>query len=30
VLARDAVCWSCHAGAADADWVWTLKLGLDR
>jgi hypothetical protein len=30
VLARDAVCWSCHAGAADADWVWTLELGLDR
>jgi hypothetical protein len=30
VLARDGVCWGCHAGAADADWVWTSELGLDR
>ena len=29
VLARDGVCWGCHAGAADADWVWTLELGLN-
>lgn len=26
VLARDAVCWGCHSGAADSDWVWTLEL----
>jgi hypothetical protein len=23
VLARDAVCWGCHAGATDTDWVYT-------
>lgn len=30
VLAEDGVCWGCHAGAADADWVWTRQLGLDE
>lgn len=23
VLARDSVCWGCHAGATDKDWVFT-------
>ncbi|MDH3226597.1 MAG: cytochrome P460 family protein [Thermoleophilia bacterium] len=23
VLARDSVCWTCHAGATDSDWVFT-------
>ena len=30
VLARDAVCWRCHSGAAGSDWVWALELGLER
>jgi hypothetical protein len=25
--ARDAVCWSCHAGAEQTDWVWVHTLG---
>lgn len=27
VRARDAVCWSCHAGAAETDWVWVHTTG---
>jgi hypothetical protein len=23
LLARDAVCWTCHVGAVDSDWVFT-------
>ncbi len=23
VLARDEVCWTCHAGAEQTDWVFT-------
>jgi hypothetical protein len=23
LLARDAVCWTCHVGALDSDWVFT-------
>jgi hypothetical protein len=29
-IASGAVCWSCHMGAADADYVWIEKLGLTR
>lgn len=25
VLARDASCWGCHAGASDTDWVFTER-----
>jgi hypothetical protein len=25
--ARDAVCWSCHVGAEQTDWVWVHTLG---
>ncbi|HSK16404.1 MAG TPA: cytochrome P460 family protein [Gaiellaceae bacterium] len=28
--ARDEVCWSCHAGAREADFVWIEQLGLTR
>lgn len=27
VQARDAVCWSCHAGAEQTDWVWVHTTG---
>jgi hypothetical protein len=27
VQARDAVCWSCHAGAQATDWVWVHTTG---
>ncbi len=27
VLAQDAVCWTCHAGATDSDWVFTRLEG---
>jgi hypothetical protein len=27
VQARDAVCWNCHAGAAETDWVWVHTTG---
>jgi hypothetical protein len=27
--ASGAVCWSCHAGAAERDYVWISQLGLD-
>jgi Cytochrome P460 len=30
VTARDAVCWSCHAGAEQTDYVWIYTLGLGR
>jgi hypothetical protein len=30
VTARDAVCWSCHAGAEQTDYVWIYTLGLSR
>jgi hypothetical protein len=26
--ARDAVCWSCHMGAQQTDYVWIYTLGL--
>jgi Cytochrome P460 len=26
--ASGRVCWSCHMGAADSDYVWTVHLGL--
>ena len=29
-IASGAVCWSCHVGAAETDWVWIAKLGLTR
>jgi hypothetical protein len=25
--AKDAVCWSCHVGAEQTDWVWVHTLG---
>lgn len=25
VLAQDSVCWGCHAGAVETDWVFTLS-----
>ncbi len=28
--ASGAVCWSCHIGAAETDYVWIAKLGLTR
>ncbi len=28
-VASGAVCWSCHAGAAEHDYVWISELGLD-
>lgn len=28
--ASGAVCWSCHAGAAEADYVWIAELELVR
>jgi hypothetical protein len=28
-IARDSVCWSCHVGAAENDYVWIYELGLD-
>jgi hypothetical protein len=28
--ARGQVCWSCHAGAREADFVWIEQLGLTR
>lgn len=28
--ARDAVCWSCHVGAEQTDYVWIYSLGLAR
>jgi Cytochrome P460 len=28
--ASGAVCWSCHMGAAQTDYVWIAKLGLTR
>jgi hypothetical protein len=27
VQARDAVCWSCHVGAQQTDWVWVHTTG---
>ena len=30
VTARDAVCWTCHAGAEQTDFVWIYTLGLGR
>jgi hypothetical protein len=27
VLAQDSVCWTCHAGATDTDWVFTRLQG---
>jgi hypothetical protein len=27
VLAQDSVCWTCHAGATDSDWVFTRLEG---
>ncbi|MEO8290425.1 MAG: cytochrome P460 family protein [Gaiellaceae bacterium] len=29
-IASGAVCWSCHMGASEADYVWIEKLGLTR
>jgi hypothetical protein len=26
--AADAVCWSCHGGAKQTDWVWVHTLGI--
>jgi hypothetical protein len=28
-VASGAVCWSCHVGAAEHDYVWISELGLD-
>jgi hypothetical protein len=28
--ARGAVCWTCHMGAAQTDYVWIYTLGLAR
>jgi hypothetical protein len=28
--ARDSVCWSCHMGAQQTDYVWIYTLGLAR
>ena len=30
LTARDSVCWSCHAGAEETDYVWIYTLGLGR
>ena len=27
VQARDAVCWNCHVGAQQTDWVWVHTTG---
>jgi hypothetical protein len=27
VQARDAVCWNCHVGARQTDWVWVHTTG---
>jgi hypothetical protein len=28
--ASDAVCWNCHMGAQQTDYVWIYTLGLAR
>jgi Cytochrome P460 len=28
--ARDSVCWNCHVGAEQTDYVWVYTLGLGR
>jgi hypothetical protein len=30
VTARDAVCWTCHAGAEQTDYLWIYTQGLAR
>jgi ABC-type transport system substrate-binding protein len=30
LTARGTVCWSCHVGAAETDYVWIETLGLAR
>jgi Cytochrome P460 len=30
LTARDAVCWTCHAGAEQTDYLWIYTLGLAR
>ena len=30
LTARDAVCWSCHAGAQETDYLWIYTQGLAR
>jgi hypothetical protein len=30
LTAQDSVCWSCHAGAEQTDYVWIYTLGLAR
>jgi Cytochrome P460 len=30
LTASDEVCWQCHMGAAEADYVWIATLGLTR
>ena len=30
LTARDSVCWSCHAGARQTDYLWIYTLGLAR
>jgi hypothetical protein len=30
LTARDEVCWSCHVGAEQTDYVWIYTLGLAR
>jgi hypothetical protein len=30
VTARDAVCWTCHAGAEQTDYVWIYTLGIAK
>jgi hypothetical protein len=28
--AGGAVCWGCHIGAAETDYIWIATLGLSR
>jgi hypothetical protein len=30
LTARDEVCWNCHMGAEETDYVWIYTLGLGR
>jgi hypothetical protein len=30
LTARDSVCWTCHAGARQTDYLWIYTLGLAR
>jgi Cytochrome P460 len=30
LTARDSICWSCHAGAQQTDYLWIYTLGLAR